>query len=87
MACRSGLDVLNVTTVHKNMRVEFAEQYSAPCLVLNGDEAPGEVANYAYECEAVVYPEGPDDPHFVLQLPGRPQELYTLKALHGSLGC
>lgn len=69
------------------MRVEFAEQYGVPCLVLDGTEAADEVVCFAYESEAVVYPEGPDDPHFVVQLPGRPQELYTVTALHGSLGC
>lgn len=67
------------------MRIEFAEQYSVPCIVLEGTEDPDEVIAFAQESEAVFYPEGPDDPHFVLQFPKRPQELYTERGLRGSL--
>lgn len=68
------------------MRVEFAEQYSVPCVAIDGTETADEVIRHARESEAVYYEDGPDDECFVIQFPDRPQELYTGEALRRSLG-
>lgn len=67
------------------MKIEMAEQYGVPCVVLDGTEAASEVICFARESEAIYYEDGPDDECFVVQLPGRPQELYTENALRRSL--
>lgn len=67
------------------MRVEFAEQYGVPCVVLEGGESADEVVAFARESEAQYYEDGPDDEALVVQFPGRPQELYTERALRSSL--
>jgi hypothetical protein len=65
------------------MSCQFAEQYSKPCIRLEGGETFDEVSEFAYECEATYF-DGEDE-CFVIQFPGRPQELYTEEALRGSL--
>lgn len=66
------------------MRVEFAEQYSVPCLVIDGTETADEVIKRCWRDECIVNEEG--DPCFVVQFPNRPQEIYTAEALRRSLG-
>lgn len=65
------------------MKVEFAEQYSRPCLVLDGTEDAYAVIAAAWVAEA-VYNDGEDD-CLVLRFPDRPQELYTEQAVRRSL--
>lgn len=65
------------------MRVEFAEQYGVPCVVLDGSEEPEHVVDCCYESEAICVEDGEDC--FVVQFPGRPQELYTRESLTRSL--
>lgn len=65
------------------MKVEFSEQYSKCCLVLEGTEDAQAVMDKAYEDECVYF-DGEDD-CFVVRFPDRPQELYTETALRGSL--
>ena len=65
------------------MSCQFSEQYNKPCIRLEGGESYDEVAEFAYECEA-TYDDGEDE-CFVIEFPGRPQELYTADALRRSL--
>lgn len=65
------------------MRVEFAEQYGRPCLVIEGTEPFEEVIMGAYDAEA-TFNDGEDE-CLIVQFPGRPQELYTEEALRRSL--
>lgn len=65
------------------MKVEFAEQYNIPCVVLEGTETPDEAVWAIAEAEA-TYWDGEDDLCCV-RFPDRPQELYTEEALRRSL--
>lgn len=65
------------------MKVEFAEQYNVPCVVLEGTETPDE-AVWAVENAEAIYWDGEDDLCCV-RFPDRPQELYTEEALRRSL--
>lgn len=65
------------------MRVEFAEQYGVPCLVLEGTENADDVIERAHRDEATFF-DG-EDVCLVLRFPDRPQELYTEQSLRGSL--
>lgn len=67
------------------MKVSLAEQYSVPCVHLDGTEdidADG-IVNACRNAEA-TYDDG-EDVCFVVAFPGRPQELYTEEALRGSM--
>ena len=65
------------------MRTEFAEQYSKCCVVIDGTESADDVIAKCFDDEATFF-DG-EDSCFVVQFPGRPQELYTENALRGSL--
>lgn len=65
------------------MSCQFAEQYQKPCIRLEGGECFEEVVMFALDCDA-TYNDGEDD-CYVIQFPGRPQELYTEQALRRSL--
>lgn len=65
------------------MRVEFAEQYSVPCVVIDGTETFDEVETKCNEDDA-LYWDG-EEYCMVVQFPGRPMELYTQEALTRSL--
>ena len=65
------------------MSVQFAEQYGKCCIRLEGGETFEEVTDFANESDA-RYDDG-EDVCYVIQFPGRPQELYTERALRGSL--
>ena len=65
------------------MSVQFAEQYGKCCIRLEGGETFEEVTEFAHESDA-TYDDGEDE-CYVIQFPGRPQELYTEQALRGSL--
>lgn len=65
------------------MKVEFAEQYGVPCLVLDGTEDFKAAIAAAHVAEA-VYDDGEDE-CLVIRFPDRPQELYTEEALQRSL--
>lgn len=65
------------------MRVEFADQYSVPCVVIDGTETFDEVETKCSESEALFW-DG-EEYCMVVQFPGRPMELYTGEALQLSL--
>lgn len=65
------------------MRVEFAEQYSVPCVVIEGTETFEEVEEKCSVSDALYF-DG-EEYCMVVQFPGRPQELYTGEALRRSL--
>lgn len=68
------------------MRVEFAEQYGVPCLVLDDIDLTenAEVIILKAYLDEATYWDG-EDTNLVLQFPGRPMELYTENALRGTL--
>lgn len=64
---------------------DYAPQYGKPCVIV-ADEAvlePVEVMDFCHRVGA-IYDDGEDD-CYVVQLPDRPQELYTKEALICSL--
>lgn len=64
----------------------FAQQYEKPCLILNEEDmnrSPRELIQTALNMGAIY--EDADGVHFVVQFPGRPQELYTERAFRSSL--
>ena len=61
------------------MRINFAEQYSIPCVEIEGTETADDVIILAIESKA-VYDDGEDE-LLCIQFPDRPQELYTQAAL------
>lgn len=65
------------------MKVEFAEQYNVPCLVLDGSETPDDAVERAARDECVYF-DG-EDHCYVICFPGRSPELYTEDALRRSL--
>lgn len=66
------------------MRFEFAEQYNCVCIRLDGSEiwTADALISVCHEYEA-TYDDG-EDICFIVQFPGRPQELYTEEALRRS---
>lgn len=65
------------------MRVGYAHQYERPCIILEPKDDYLDVIRMAEE-EGAVFMDGPDvidDKCYVIQFPGRPQELYTFAAL------
>jgi hypothetical protein len=72
------------------MRETHAKQYGCPCVTIDepgeGETLPtaDELIAYADEIGARHQPE-PGEPQFVVQFPGRPQELYTRNAVMRSL--
>lgn len=65
------------------MDVGYAPQYGTPCITVEpGDSAEGVIAEA--EDQGAVFNDG-EDLCFVVQLPDRPQELYTERALRASL--
>lgn len=65
------------------MKVEFAEQYNVPCLVLDGSETPDDAVERAARDECMYF-DG-EDRCYVVRFPDGPQELYTEAALRRSL--
>lgn len=69
------------------MRVEFSEQFSVPCVVLNEEDektlTSDGLINACRNAEA-LYDDG-EDICFVVEFPGRYRELYTESALRRSL--
>jgi hypothetical protein len=65
------------------MRIEFAEQWNIPCVVIDGTELAAAVIYKAHESEA-TYDDG-EDVLLCIQFPDRPMELYTVDALTRSL--
>lgn len=62
--------------------VGYAEQYGTPSVVIEqGDEDPEEIIELAEENGAVLEA---DDHYLVVRFPGRPDEVYTERALRGS---
>lgn len=65
------------------MSCQYAPQYNTQCVRLEGGEVFEEVVMMAYDCGA-TYDDGEDE-CFVIEFPGRPQELYSEEALRRSL--
>jgi hypothetical protein len=70
-------------TQERSMKVEFSEQYSVPCVVIDGTETFDEVETKCSADEALFF-DG-EEYCMVVQFPGRPMELYTGEALRRSL--
>jgi len=69
------------------MKLGYAKQYQKSCIILEPEDELDDVIHMA-ELENAIFYEGPDltlDKTYVVQFPGRPKELYTKRALRGSL--
>ena len=70
------------------MRLGYARQYARSCIIVDKFDDANSVIEKC-EMEGAVYYEGPseNDKAFVVQLPGRPKELYSEQALRKSISC
>jgi hypothetical protein len=69
------------------MRLGYAEQYEKACIIVDENDSVEDIIEYAEFNDALYY-EGPDpvdDKCFVVQLAGRPKELYTEQSLKRSI--
>jgi len=67
------------------MRYEFAEQYKIVCVVIQPGDTADKVIQDAIENDAVLVDESDEqDDEYCVRFPGRPQELYTARALKRS---
>jgi len=63
------------------MTKDYAPQYQKPCVLLSEmPETASEIINYAVSIGAHTEEE-PGERSFVIQFPGRPQELYSAHAI------
>jgi hypothetical protein len=62
--------------------IGYAEQYNTPCLIINNlaDWTANYLIDWAEEIGA-IYEDEPGSICYVIQFPGRPQELYTENAI------
>ncbi len=65
------------------MTTEFARQYKCSCVVLDGTEDPDDVLDQAIAAGAVYeeHDESGTEDQLCLRFPGRPQELFTERAM------
>ena len=64
---------------------DYAPQYNTPCVLLEPLQYDADqIIDYAKRIGA-VFLEDPESICYVIQFPGRPQELYTEEALRRSL--
>jgi hypothetical protein len=61
--------------------VTFAAQYGTPCVTVREDDTAESLMDRCWKSEAVFEEDGPGDYVYVVQFPGRPQEIYTPLAL------
>ena len=62
------------------MRFEFAPQYSTACVVVEDGDKAHEIMNHPDIADCYY-----DPANLCVRFPGRPQELYTVDAFHGSM--
>lgn len=67
------------------LTTDYSPQYKVPCVLIAGADphTAGEIIEFARLIGA-VYEDEPDSLCYVVQFPGRPQELYTDAAIRRS---